>query len=170
MKSFLQLATERFEQLRDLGSKTLDQVNDEQAHWSPDIESNSMAVIVQHLHGNMLSRFTDFLTTDGEKPNRHRDEEFIEKQLSLPELTAKWNEGWECVFHALKSLKEEDLNREVFIRGESHSVIEAILRQISHYAYHVGQIVYVGKQLKGSEWETLSIPRGQSEEYRPGLR
>src|SRR5213080_3156741 len=149
MKNFIELSIDRFEQVRDIGSKTLSQITEEQAHWSPDPESNSIAIIVQHLHGNMLSRFTDFLTSDGEKPNRQRDEEFIEKRLSLEELKKMWNEGWNCVFSAIEPLDEADLSREVFIRGESHTVMEAILRQISHYAYHVGQIVYIGKHLKG---------------------
>jgi hypothetical protein len=165
MKNFLSLSIDRFEQLQSLGAKTLDQLNDEQIHWSPDAESNSIAVIVQHLYGNMLSRFTDFLTTDGEKPDRHRDSEFVEQKLSLDELRKKWNEGWDCVFAAIRPLTNDDIEKEVFIRGESHTVMEAILRQISHYGYHVGQIVYIGKHIKGSEWKTLSIPRGKSEEF-----
>src|SRR5436189_5746987 len=122
MKTFIELSIDRLEQLRDLGSKTLGQVNDDHVHWSPDTESNSIAIIVQHLYGNMLSRFTDFLTSDGEKLNRHRDEEFIEKRLSIEELKKKWNEGWNCVFSAIEPLDEADLSREVFIRGESHKV------------------------------------------------
>jgi hypothetical protein len=164
-KNFLSISIDRFEQLQSLGSKTLDQLNDEQIHWSPDAESNSIAVIMQHLYGNMLSRFTDFLTTDGEKPDRHRDTEFVEQKLSLDELKKRWNEGWDCVFVAIRPLTNDDLEKEVFIRGESHTVMEAILRQISHYGYHVGQIVYIGKQIKGSEWHTLSIPRGKSGDF-----
>jgi len=164
-KNFLSLSIDRFEQLQSLGLKTLEQLNDEQIHWSPDAESNSIAIIVQHLYGNMLSRFTDFLTTDGEKPDRHRDSEFIEQKLSLDELKKRWNAGWDCVFAAIRPLTNDDLDKEVFIRGESHTVMEAILRQISHYAYHVGQIVYIGKHLKGEEWKTLSIPRGKSDEF-----
>ena len=156
---------ERFEQLRTLGEKTLDQLTDSDVHWSPDPESNSIAVIVQHLHGNMLSRFTDFLTSDGEKSDRHRDEEFIEHDLSVTELKDRWSMGWECVFAAIRPLTNADLTKEVFIRGESHTVMEAILRQISHYAYHVGQMVYLGKHLKGQDWKTLSIPRGQSNQF-----
>ena len=164
-KDFLSLSIDRFEQLRDLGTKTFSQITENDVHWSPDAESNSIAIIVQHLHGNMLSRFTDFLTSDGEKPTRQRDEEFIEQRLSLAELTRLWNEGWDCVFAAIHPLTEKDLSREVFIRGESHTVMEAILRQVSHYAYQVGQIVYIGKHLKGSAWNTLSIPRGQSDQF-----
>jgi hypothetical protein len=164
-KTFLILSLDRFEQLRSMGTKTLEQLNDEQIHWLPDTESNSIAIIVQHLYGNMLSRFTDFLTSDGEKANRNRDGEFIEQRLSLVELQKRWDEGWDCVFSAIRLLTDADLDREVFIRGESHTVMEAILRQISHYAYHVGQIVYIGKHIKGIEWKTLSIPRGKSEQF-----
>ncbi|HEX5317180.1 MAG TPA: DUF1572 family protein [Candidatus Kapabacteria bacterium] len=165
MKDFLMLVLDRFEQLRSQGEKTLAQLSEADVHWSPDTESNSIAIIVQHLHGNMLSRFTDFLTSDGEKPNRHRDDEFIEHALSLADLKKMWSEGWDCVIAAIRPLKEADLSREVFIRGESHIVMEAILRQLSHYAYHVGQIVYIGKHRKSSEWQTLSIPRVKSEAY-----
>ncbi|HET6400063.1 MAG TPA: DUF1572 family protein [Candidatus Kapabacteria bacterium] len=161
MKDFLTLTLDRFEQLRSQGEKTLAQLSEEDAHWSPDPESNSIAVIVQHLHGNMLSRFTDFLTTDGEKPTRHRDEEFIGHALSLADLKKMWSEGWDCVFSAIRPLKEADLSREIFIRCESHTVMEALMRALSHIAYHVGQIVYLGKHRKGSQWKTLSIPRSK---------
>lgn len=164
-KNFLTLSLDRFEQLRELGTKTLAQLNDDAIHWSPDAESNSIAVIVQHLYGNMLSRFTDFLTSDGEKPNRNRDTEFVEQKLTLDELKKRWDAGWDCMFAAIRPLTLNDIKREIFIRGESHTVMEALLRQISHYGYHVGQIVYIGKHLKGAEWKTLSIPRGKSEEF-----
>src|SRR5665213_1341085 len=154
MKDFLTLTLDRFEQLRSQGEKTLAQLSDADVHWSPDSESNSIAVIVQHLHGNMLSRFTDFLTSDGEKPNRQRDEEFIEHEISLEELKKMWSEGWDCVFAAIRPLKEADVSREVFIRGESQTVMEALLRALSHIAYHVGQIVYIGKHRKSSAWMT----------------
>src|ERR1051326_3866192 len=159
MKDFVTLTLDRFEQLRSLGQKTLDQLGEEDVHWSPDPESNSIAVIVQHLHGNMLSRFTGFLTTDGEKPNRNRDEEFVEHKLTLDDLKRLMEEGWQCVFGAIEPLSNGDLSREVFIRGESHTVMEAILKQISHYAYHVGQIVFIAKHLKSEAWKTLSIPK-----------
>jgi hypothetical protein len=164
-KTFLTLSLDRFEQLRSLGTKTLEQLNDDDVHWSPDAESNSIAIIVQHLYGNMISRFTDFLTSDGEKPDRNRDSEFIEQRLSIAELQKRWNAGWDCVFSAIGPLTINDLDKKIFIRNESHTVMEAILRQISHYGYHVGQIVYIGKHLKGSEWKTLSIPRGKSEQF-----
>jgi hypothetical protein len=164
-KNFLTLSLDRFEQLRSLGTKALEQLNNDDVHWSPDAESNSIAVIVQHLYGNMLSRFTDFLTSDGEKQNRNRDEEFIEQGLSLAELQKRWDIGWDCVFAAIRPLPMDDLEKEIFIRNESHTVMEAILRQISHYGYHVGQIVYIGKHMKGAAWKTLSIPRGKSEQF-----
>ncbi|MFI5202424.1 MAG: DUF1572 family protein [Candidatus Kapaibacterium sp.] len=171
MKDFLPLTLDRFEQLRSQGEKTLAQLSDADVHWAPDAESNSIAVIVQHLHGNMLSRFTDFLTTDGEKPTRHRDEEFIEHTLSLDDLKKMWGEGWDCVFSAIRPLKEADLSREVFIRGEAQTVMEALIRALSHIAYHVGQIVYIGKHRKGSEWKTLSIPKAEPGlQAEPGLR
>jgi hypothetical protein len=158
-KTFIALTIQLLQSQRSLLDKTLVQLRDEDIHWIPDVESNSIAVIVQHLHGNMLSRFTDFLTTDGEKPSRKRDEEFVEHPLTLSELQHLMDEGWQCVFAAIEPLTESDLSREVFIRGESHTVMEAILRQISHYAYHIGQIVYIGKHLKSDDWQTLSIPR-----------
>ncbi|HEY3875468.1 MAG TPA: DUF1572 family protein [Candidatus Kapabacteria bacterium] len=169
-KNFLILSLDRFEQLRTMGTKTFEQLNEADIHWSPDAESNSIAVIVQHLSGNMLSRFTDFLTSDGEKPTRHRDEEFIEQRLTLDALKKYWELGWSCVFAALAPLTISDMDKEVFIRGESHTVMEAILRQLSHYAYHVGQIVYIAKHLKSSEWKTLSISRSKSEEYNNSMK
>lgn len=159
MRDFLSILLNSFEQLRAQGEKTLAQLSDEDVHWASDPESNSIAIVVQHLHGNMVSRFTDFLTTDGEKPTRHRDDEFIEHEISLEQLDKLWQEGWDCVFEAVLPLTIGDLNREVFIRGESHSVMEALLRALQHFAYHVGQIVYIGKHLKGTEWKTLSIPK-----------
>ena len=169
-RNFLTLSLDRFEQLRDLGSKTFEQLTEDDIHWSPDKESNSIAVIVQHLSGNMLSRFTDFLTSDGEKPVRHRDEEFIEQHLTREALKKRWELGWTCVFSAIRPLTIADMDKEIFIRGESHTVMEAILRALSHFAYHVGQIVYIGKHLKSSEWKTLSIPRGKSEEYNKSMK
>ncbi|MEG0386217.1 MAG: DUF1572 family protein, partial [Solibacillus sp.] len=128
-------------------------------------ESNSVAVIVTHLSGNMVSRWTDFLHSDGEKPYRNREQEFVENIPSKAELIATLELGWATLFETLNNLGEEDLLKDVFIRGQSHSVIEAIERQLAHYAYHIGQIVYIGKQIKSGNWESLSIPIGQSESY-----
>lgn len=161
MKSinFLSIITDRFEQLQSQGQKTLEQLSNDDVHWVPDEESNSIAILVQHIHGNLISRFTDFLTTDGEKPSRRRDDEFIEQRHSVRDLMQMWNEGWNCLFDAIRPLTKEDLDREVLIRGESLTVMDALLRAFSHCAYHVGQIVYIGKHRKGAEWKTLSIPK-----------
>jgi hypothetical protein len=128
-------------------------------------ESNSIAVLVQHLRGNMLSRWTDFLTTDGEKPSRDRDAEFVGATASRAELMARWEEGWACLFAALEGLAPGDLQRTVAIRGHDHTVVQAINRQIIHYAGHVAQIVYVAKHFKAGAWKSLSIPRGQSKTF-----
>ncbi len=142
------------------------QITDEEFFRELDREANSIAVIVKHMAGNMRSRFTDFLTSDGEKPNRHRDEEFeMPASVAREEVLRWWNDGWRIVFGALDSLRPEDMLRTVTIRGEPHTVLQAINRQVAHYAYHVGQIVFVAKHLRGANWNSLSIPRGQSEEF-----
>lgn len=154
-----------FQNYQSLGERTFDQLEDEDLHLIPGDDSNSIPTIVKHLWGNMLSRWTNFLTEDGEKNWRNRDEEFNVTIKTREELMAKWNEGWNCLYDALKSLKEEDLQTTVYIRGEAHTAIEAIHRQLAHYSYHVGQIVYLGKMIKGEEWKSLSIPKGESEEF-----
>jgi hypothetical protein len=131
-----------------------------------DPESNTLAVLIQHLRGNMISRWTDFLTTDGEKASRKRDTEFDRgEQLTSNELVDAWNEGWDCLFKTLATLQPSDLERTITIRGEAHSVLEAIQRQLTHCAYHVGQIVFLAKHHEAETWESLSIPRGQSEKF-----
>jgi hypothetical protein len=145
----------------------LAQVGDDDLSWLPGPESNSIAVIVQHLHGNMMSRWTDFLTTDGDKEWRDRDGEFEERGRCRAEILRLWEEGWSCVFGAVRPLTAGDLLREVKIRGEGLSVIDAIQRQIAHYGYHVGQVVYLARMRRGSDWKTLSIARGGSKVYRP---
>ena len=168
--SFLESARYRFRSIKDLGDKALAQVSDADLLWSPDGESNSIAVIVQHLHGNMMSRWTDFLTTDGEK-NRDRDGEFVaQASTTRTDILARWEQGWQCLFRTLESLRPEDLAKEVAIRGQKLGVIDAIHRQIAHYGYHVGQIVYIAKHLRGEGWQTLSIARNRSGEYRPARR
>lgn len=163
---YLKVVVERFKSVKTLGDKTIEQLSEQDIHWTYNQESNSVAVIVKHLSGNMISRWTDFLTSDGEKENRNRDEEFIDDIFSKSELMRVWEKGWNVLIDTLIGLKEEDLLKTIKIRGEKHFVLEAIERQMAHYAYHVGQIVYIGKQLKDSEWKTLSIPRGKSEDYR----
>lgn len=145
-----------------MGAKTIARLSTEQLHWEPQGEPNSIAVIVKHLHGNILSRWTDFLTTDGEKPNRQRDAEFESDQASREDILRQWEEAWQCLEASLGSLTDADLEKTVYIRNEAHTVIDAINRQLAHVAYHVGQMVYAGKMLLQDKWESLSIPKGQS--------
>lgn len=149
-----------------LAEGAIAQLRDEELFVALDAESNSIAVIIKHLAGNMRSRFTDFLTTDGEKPDRHRDQEFeMYAGTTRAEVMRWWEEGWARVFSAIETLKPEDLMRTVTIRGEPHSVLQALNRQVAHYAYHVGQIVFLAKHFRSTEWKSLSVPRGKSEEF-----
>src|SRR6266481_3636861 len=150
-----------------MGERAMAQLREEDLFLTMDPESNSVAILVKHLAGNMRSRFTDFLTTDGEKPDRFRDQEFELTALTTrAEVMQWWEDGWERVFAAISSLKPEDVMRTVTIRGEPHTVLQAINRQIAHYAAHVGQIVFLAKHLRSNEWKTLTIPRGKSEEFK----
>jgi len=162
METYLNSVKKRFESYKTLGEKTFDQLSDEQLFWQYNEESNSIATIVKHLSGNMLSRWTDFLTSDGEKQWRDRDTEFENDIKSRQELLAIWNNGWDCLFNALDSIKQDDWQKDIYIRNERHSVVDAINRQLAHYPYHVGQIVFIGKMLAGAKWESLSIPKGHS--------
>lgn len=165
-KHFLDEAIKSYRSIKALGDKALAQVGDEEFLVTIDEEANSLGVIIKHLAGNMLSRWTDFLTTDGEKPNRDRDMEFVlTPDTSREELLARWEEGWSCTFTALESLRPEDLERVVMIRNEPHTVLKAVMRQHSHYAQHVGQIVFLAKHFRSREWKTLSIPRNRSAEF-----
>lgn len=166
---YLRSVLDRFKSLKDLGDRAIIQLTDEEIHWTPNHESNSVATIVKHISGNMVSRWTDFLNSDGEKPYRNREQEFVDNIPSKKELISIWEEGWNTLFETLNSLHEYDLSKEIFIRGEAHFVVDAIERQLSHYSYHIGQIVFVGKQIKNSDWKCLSIPRGKSEEYTKEL-
>ncbi len=157
--NFLQDSIKRFKSYRSLGDKTFEQLQEKDFLVQPSSESNSMAVIVKHMHGNMLSRWTNFLTEDGEKTWRKRDEEFEENESSKEKIIALWNEGWDCMFHALKNLQEDDLTKTVYIRSEPVPVYDAILRQLAHYSYHVGQIVYLGRWVRNEGWQSLSIPK-----------
>jgi hypothetical protein len=160
---------EAFRSLRGhkrLADAAIAQLSDEQFFAAPDPESNSVAIIVKHLAGNMRSRFTDFLTSDGEKPDRNRDREFVmHNDAKREEVLSSWEQNWQLVFETINSLQPADLGRTVSIRGEPHSVLQAINRQVVHYAYHVGQIVFLAKHWKGAQWKTLSVPKGQSENY-----
>lgn len=147
------------------------QLSDDEFFRLIDPEANSVALIVKHMAGNMRSRFTDFLTTDGEKPDRNRDTEFeMTPGTTRAEVMEWWERGWQIVFGAHESLRPEDIGRTVTIRGEPHTVLQAINRQVAHYAYHVGQIVFLAKHLKSSEWKSLSIPRGQSQQFNAAKR
>jgi len=148
-----------------LGERTMEQVPDEKLFWQFNEESNSIATIVKHLWGNMMSRWSDFLTTDGEKEWRQRDAEFENDITSRQELMKKWNEGWNCLFNALNSITDNDLERVIYIRNQGHSVIDAINRQLAHYPHHVGQIVFIGKMVCDSKWKSLSIPKGKSASF-----
>ena len=154
-----------FQYYKSLGERTFEVLSDEELHLEPATDANSISIIVKHLWGNMLSRWTNFLTEDGEKDWRDRDDEFESTIKSREELVVKWEEGWNCLFEAIGNLKESDLEKTVYIRNEGHSVIDAIHRQLAHYSYHIGQIVYLGKLIKGEEWQSLSIPKGLSNNY-----
>lgn len=163
--NYLESIRKQFEYYKMLGDKTLEQVPEEKLFSRYNEDSNSIATIVRHLSGNMLSRWTDFLTTDGEKEWRNRDAEFESGVTDKNAVIRQWNEGWNCFFAAINSLQPEDLSRTVYIRNMGHSVLEAINRQLAHYPYHVGQMVYIGKMICGPEWISLSIPKGNSSNY-----
>jgi hypothetical protein len=154
-----------FQQYKKLADAALAQVTDEQLQTAIDPESNSLAIIVKHMAGNMRSRWTDFLTTDGEKPDRNRDSEFEEPPATRAELMRLWEDGWNRLFSALEPLTDADLGRTITIRGEAHSVMQAINRQVAHYASHCGQIIFLAKHLKAGNWKCLSVPRKQSADF-----
>jgi hypothetical protein len=164
---YLETTRANFASQKRLAEKAIAQLDDEQLYVALAAEDNSIAIIIKHLHGNMRSRWCDFLTTDGEKPDRHRDTEFETPPHERAALMQLWEEGWQILFTALDSVNAHNLNSTITIRGENHSVVEAIERQLAHYSHHVGQIVYVAKSLKGDDWQTLSIARGQSQHYHP---
>ena len=163
--SYLADSLALFRYYKTLAEKAMAQVTDEELVVTLDSEMNSIAVTAKHMAGNMRSRWTDFLTTDGEKPDRQRDSEFEEPPATRAALLAVWEAGWRCVFDALEPLCEADLERTVMIRGEAHSVMQAINRQVAHYAYHCGQIVFLAKHFQSSQWKSLSVPRGQSDRF-----
>ena len=166
-KHYLEEVRRQLEGYKRLGEGALNQLKDEDFFVTIDTESNSIAIIVKHVTGNMRSRFTDFLTTDGEKPDRHRDQEFeLTPKTTRTEVMGWWDQNWPIVFSALDSLKPEDLMRTVTIRNEPHTVLQAINRQLAHYALHVGQIVFLAKHLRSGEWKTLSIARGKSQDFQ----
>jgi hypothetical protein len=167
--NYLSSSLRQFRYYKSLGDKAMAQTSDDGLFWQAGIDSNSIATIVKHLWGNMLSRWTNFLTEDGEKPWRERDGEFDQETADRNQVLERWEAGWNCLFNALEPLTAADLERIIYIRNEGHTVLEAINRQIAHYAYHVGQIVYIAKLLNNERWQSLSIPRNQSQAYNAGM-
>lgn len=162
---YLQDIKKQFAYYKSVGEKTFEQLNEQDFFWQYNEESNSIAVIVNHLWGNMKSRWTEFLTSDGEKEWRNRDLEFESVIKTKEELLDRWSEGWNCLFSALDSINEENFGTKVYIRNQAHSIAEAINRQMCHYSYHIGQIVYIGKMIKGESWKSLTIPKGSSSDF-----
>lgn len=165
MESYLESIIKQFEYYKRLGDKTFEQLTLEDLQNEISEDSNSIAIIVKHISGNMLSRWTNFLTEDGEKSWRHRNREFEDAYETKEQILESWNAGWQCLFNAIKSLKSTDLEGVIYIRNEGHTVTEAINRQLAHYSYHIGQIVFLGKVFKGKDWQTLSIAKGASKKY-----
>jgi hypothetical protein len=163
--SYIEDSVALLQHYKKLGEGAMAQVSDEQLFIALDEEMNSIAIIVKHMAGNMRSRWTNFLTSDGEKPDRDRDSEFVAPSGTRAQLMKVWNTGWDCVFEALKPLSDADMERTVTIRGEPHSFMQAINRQIAHYPYHIGQIIFLAKHFKGCDWTSLSVPRNKSAEF-----
>lgn len=165
MSSYLTSILKQFEYYKALGDKTFNQLTFIELQYKPNSYANSITIITKHIVGNMLSRWTNFLTEDGEKEWRHRDSEFEDSYNTKEEVLIAWNKGWACLFDALESLTDKDLERIIYIRNQGHTVTEAINRQLAHYAYHIGQIVYIGTLIKNEDWQSLSIAKGQSSSF-----
>lgn len=170
MNSFLSNSIATFKQYQLIGEKALNQIEDASFFIKHNEASNSVSNIIMHLHGNMLSRWTDFLNSDGEKEWRNRDQEFEDQNLNKNQIMQKWLEGWECLYSAMESLTEDDLLKTIYIRHQPQKVLEAIQRQIAHYAYHIGQLVYISKMYSKNDWNSMSIPKGKSNEYNQSLK
>ncbi len=170
MSAFIQSVLRQFKMYKSLGDKTIEQLQLEHLSWHYNNESNSIIVLVKHLKGNMLSRWTDFLHSDGEKEWRHRDKEFEESTFTKDQVIQVWEEGWKCLFDAIENLTDEQLENIIYIRQQPLTVMDAILRQLAHYSYHVGQMVYIGKMIRNDQWHNLSIPRGHSEDYNNAMK
>jgi len=169
-EEYLADAIASFRSYKKLADKAIAQVTDEELFVTLDEESNSIAVVMKHLAGNMFSRWTDFLTSDGEKPERNRDMEFvIESNTTRDDVISYWERGWKCVFDAIEPLMPADFTRRVIIRGQEHTIVQAINRQLTHYSYHIGQIVFLAKHFRSSEWQSLSIPRNRSAAFNKFL-
>jgi Protein of unknown function (DUF1572) len=170
IQNYLDDARSSLQAYKKLAEKAIAQLEDEEFFVTIDEESNSVAVVMKHMAGNMFSRWTDFLTSDGEKPNRNRDMEFVvEPQTTKDEVVAYWERGWACVFEALEPLRPEDCEKKVMIRGEEHTIVQAINRQLMHYSYHIGQIVFLAKHFRSAEWQSLSIPKNRSAQFNAYL-
>lgn len=167
--SFIKVTLSEFKKYKNMGDKVFDQLTTDEMNYAPDDYTNSIAVNITHMSGNMISRWTNFLQEDGEKEWRRRDEEFEVRNLSKETLLTIWEEGWQKLFITMESLKENDLNKTVYIRNQPHSVMEAVLRQLTHYVSHVGQIILLGKHIKRENWQTLSIPKGESKAFNKQL-
>lgn len=163
--NYIKSTKQQFLYYKMLGEKTFDQLSDDELFWQYNDVSNTMSVMVKHLWGNMMSRWTDFLTSDGEKDTRNRDGEFVSDIKTRNEMMTKWEEGWKCLFTALDTVNTENWETTIYIRNQGHSIAEAVNRQMMHYAYHIGQMVYLGRMIKGDEWLSLSIPKGDSKAY-----
>ena len=159
------LFIKRFLYYKELGDRSLAQLSEEQIFWQYNEESNSIAIIINHVAGNMLSRWTNFLTEDGEKSWRNRDSEFENTFKTKEEVLEYWEKGWACLFEALNQITDENINSTIYIRGEAHSVVDAVFRQLAHYPYHIGQIIYIAKMMKNEDWQTLSIARNKSADF-----
>lgn len=164
-KQYLDNTIKLAQYYKKLGNSTFIQLKEDDIHWSPGDSSNSIASIVKHLWGNMLSRWTNLLTEDGEKSWRQRDSEFEDDIQNMEEMLSKWEEGWRCFLSSLASLTPEDLDKTIYIRNEGQSVVDAIQRQMAHYPMHIGQIIYIGKMMRGDNWQSLSIEKGKSDDY-----
>ena len=170
LQDYLPDALSSFRAYKKLADKAIEQTNDEELFVTLDEESNSIAVVMKHMAGNMISRWTDFLTSDGEKPDRNRDLEFvIDATTTKDDVLAYWERGWKCVIDAIEPLTPEDFEKTVLIRGEKHTIVQAINRQLMHYAYHIGQIVFLAKHFRSAEWNSLTIPRNKSAEFNASL-
>ena len=164
-KNYLYSVIQQFKYYKLLGEKTFAQLKETDLFWQYNDANNSIAIIVKHLNGNMLSRWTEFLTSDGEKKWRNRDGEFEASIKTRAELRVRWEEGWKCLFEALEGINKDNFNTTIYIRNQGHTIVEAINRQLAHYAYHVGQIVFIGGMIRGEKWTSLSIPKGKSKDY-----
>lgn len=165
IQNFIENTILSFKYYKSLGDQVLESLEEEDLFWQYNETSNSVAIIVHHLAGNMKSRWTDFFTTDGEKESRDRDREFEPKMSSKNELLILWEAGWETLFNTLQTIDKENFHQKIYIRNQEHTVMQAVHRQMMHYAGHVGQIIYIGKMIRGQEWKNLSIPKGESKRY-----